>query len=166
MPEGKHMQTKSYIGKSLYVAPALPATNNAAGFEALSWVKVNGVQTLPQVGVTHQAINVSDLETGFAIGLKGEGTGTDTQMSFRLILNDAGQVALKTASDGASGVMSVKIVRATTPGSAPVTGDPVEYVQGFVHSYAENQGDSASHEGFTVNFRSNAPSVKATQPAP
>jgi hypothetical protein len=166
MPEGKTMTTKSYIGKSLYVSAGLPATNDAAGFQALTWTKVNGLQTLPQVGVSHAAIDVPDLETGFTIGLKGAGTGVDTQMSFRIVASDTGQGLLKTASDGVSGIMSVKIVRATTPGSAPVQGDPVEYAQGFVHSYAEVQGTDTAHEGFTVNFRQNAPSVKATEPAP
>jgi hypothetical protein len=156
--------TKSYIGKSIYFAAALPATNTAAGFEALTWVKVNGVQTLPQLGVSHNTIDVPDLETGFTIGIKGAGSGVDTQMSFRIIAGDTGQTNLKTAADGQSGIGSIKIVRSTTPGSAPVTGDPVEYAQGFVHSYAEVQGTDSAHEGFTVNFRQNAPSVKATQP--
>ena len=158
--------TKAYIGKSIYMAAALPATNDAAGFEALTWVKVNGVQTLPQLGVAHATIEVGDLESGFTLGLKGAGSGVDSQMSFRIIAGDTGQANIKAAADAHGGLVSIKIVRATTPNAPPSPGDPVEYAQGFVHSYAEVQGTDTAHEGFTVSFRQNAPSVKATQPAP
>lgn len=158
--------TGSHIGKTIYVAEALPATNNAAGFEALTWVKVNGVQTLPQLGVTHADIPVGDLQTGFTSGIKGAATGNDSTMTFRMVASDAGQEDVRNRANagGTGGAASIKIVKGSGADQAPATGDPVQYAQGYLHSYVEIQGDDSSHEGFSVNFRQNALTVDATNP--
>lgn len=161
--------TRSHIGKTIYVAQALPATNDDTGFEALAWVQAKGVQSLPQLGVSHSGIDVPDLATGFTESIKGAATGVESQMSFRMIAADAGQIDIKEQSDDIGGVMSVKIVTGSGvdsgDGPAPVSGDAVKYAQGYVHSYQENQGDTTTHEGFTVTFRQNALTVDATEPA-
>lgn len=159
--------TGSHIGKTIYVASALPATNDAAGFAALTWVKVNGVQVLPQLGVSHANIDVPDLQTGFTKGLKGAGSGNDSTMTFRDVASDTGQGNLRTAADagGDEGIMSIKIVKGSGAGEAPVAGDPVQYAQGYVHSFVEIQGDTTTHEGFSVNFKQNGLTVDATEPA-
>jgi hypothetical protein len=158
----------NHIGTKLAIATGRPATNDAAGFAALTWVKVNGVQTLPQLGVSHSDIPVPDLQTGFTAGIKGAGTGNDSTMTFRMVPTDTGQGNLRTLANagGTGGACSVKIVKGTGTAQAPATGDPVQYAQGYAHSYIEIQGDDTSHEGFSVNFRQNALTVDATQPAP
>lgn len=158
------MTTRSYIGKTIFLAMAAPATNDAQGFAALTWVKVNGVQTLPQLGVSHSNIDVSDLQTGFTLGIKGAGAGMDSQMSFRIVSGDTGQTNIKTVADSASGVCSIRIVRGSGAQQAPVQGDEVQYATGYAHSYQEVQGTDSAHEGFTVNFKQNAPTVVATFP--
>lgn len=159
--------TGSHIGKTIYFAASLPATNNAAGFEALTWVKVSGVQVLPQLGVSHANIDVPDVETGFTTGLKGAATGNDSTMSFRDVPSDTGQANIRTAADagGDGGAGSIKIVDGSGTDNAPATGDPVQYAQGYVHSYVEIQGDTTTHEGFSVNFKQNAVTIDATEPA-
>lgn len=159
--------TGSHIGKTIYVAEAVPATNNAAGFAALTWVKVAGVQTLPQLGVSHGNIDVPDLETGFTQGLKGAGSGNDSTTTFRDVPDDAGQETLRTLADagGDGGLASIKIVKGSGADRAPVAGDPVEYAHGYFHSYVRVQGDDSSHEGFSVNFKQNALTVEADEPA-
>lgn len=161
------MATGSHIGKTIYIAEALPATNDAAGFAALTWVKINGVQTLPQLGVTHSDIPVPDLQTGFTSGIKGAGTGNDSTMTFRMVASDAGQEDLRNRANagGTGGACSIKIVKGSGASQAPATGDPVQYAQGYAHSYLEIQGDDSSHEGFSVNFRQNDLTVDATEPA-
>jgi hypothetical protein len=160
--------TRSHIGKTIYVAQALPATNDNTGFEALTWVQAKGVQTLPQLGVTHAGIDVPDLGTGFTESVKGAATGVESQMSFRKVDSDAGQIDIKEQSEDGQGLLSVKIVTGSGTdsgdGPAPVSGDAVQYAQGYVHSYQENQGDTTTHEGFTVTFRQNAVTVNATEP--
>lgn len=160
--------TGSHIGKTIYIAPALPATNDAAGFEALTWTKVSGVQTLPQLGVSHADIPIPDLQTGFTAGIKGAGTGNDSTMSFRDVPSDTGQTNIRTLADagGTGGNCSIKIVKGSGTAQAPAAGDPVQYAQGYVHSFIEIQGDDSSHEGFSVNFRQNALTVDAVEPTP
>lgn len=159
--------TQSHIGKTIYFAAALPATNTTAGFEALTWVKVDGVQVLPQLGVSHANIDVPDLQTGFTSGIKGAGSGNDSTASFRDVAGDTGQDNIRTAAQagGDGGVGSIKIVKGSGTDQAPVTGDPVEYAQGYVHSYVKIQGDTTSHEGFSVNFKQNAVTIDGTEPA-
>ncbi|RDC59788.1 hypothetical protein HME9302_00983 [Alteripontixanthobacter maritimus] len=157
--------TGSHIGKTIYVSGAAPATNDAAGFAGLAWTKVEGVQTLPQLGVSHSNIDVSDLETGFAKGIKGEGSGNDSTASFRNVEGDAGQELVRTLANagGDEGVASIRIVKGSGPDQAPATGDPVEYAHGYLHSFIRNQGDSTTYEGFSVNFKQNALPVDATE---
>tara|TARA_B100000678_G_scaffold138199_1_gene115470 strand:- start:1665 stop:2150 length:486 start_codon:yes stop_codon:yes gene_type:complete len=159
--------TGSHIGKTIYVAEAVPATNTDAGFEALTWVKVEGVQTLPQLGVSHSNIDVPDLETGFTSGLKGAGSGNDSTATFRLVDADAGQEDIRDLANasGTAANGSIKIVKGSGTDNAPTEGDPVQYAQGYFHSYLEIQGDDSTHEGFSVNFKQNALTIDATEPA-
>lgn len=161
------MTTGSHIGKTIFVATAVPATNDAAGFAALTWVKVNGLQTLPQIGVSHSMIEVPDLQTGFTTGLKGAAAGNDSTATFRMIASDTGQGNVRTLANasGVGGRGSIKIVKGSGVNQAPVSGDSVQYAQGVFHTYLEIQGDDTSHEGFSVNFRQNGLTVDATQPS-
>lgn len=149
--------TGSHIGKTIYISEAVPATNTAAGFAALTWTKVAGVQVLPQLGVSHSNIDVSDLETGFTKGIKGAGSGNDSTASFRDVAGDEGQATIRSLANagGDGGVASIRIVKGRGADRAPVAGDPVEYAHGYFHSYVKVQGDDSSHEGFSVNFKQN-----------
>lgn len=152
------MATKNYIGETIEVAAALPDTNDATGFASLTWVKAAGVQQLPQLGTSHANIDVEDLESGFTAGVKGAGTGNDSQMAFRDLgaaARDPGQQIIKDAAEGAGGEMSIRI----TPKPGDTT-TPVKYAQGYAHSYLENQGNVSAFKGFTANFKQNAPTVE------
>ncbi|PHR93489.1 MAG: hypothetical protein COA78_32830 [Blastopirellula sp.] len=157
--------TDTHIGQFLYIATALPATNNTAGFDTLTWVLVGGLQTLPQLGVSHSITDIEDLTSGFTSGAKGAAKGVDTSMTFREVASDTGQDNLKTVAESQGGLLSVKIVTGSGTDNAPVTGDPVEYAQGIAHSYQPNQGSLSSNEGFTASFRQNDFTVKGTEPA-
>jgi len=160
------MTTGSHIGKTIYVSAALPATNDKAGFEALTWTKSDGIQVLPQLGVSHANIDVPDLQTGFTQGIKGAGSGNDSTVSFRDVDSDTGQALVRTTANagGTAGAMSIKIVKGSGTAQAPATDDPVQYAQGYVHSFVEIQGDTTSHEGFSVNFKQNAVTIDDVNP--
>jgi hypothetical protein len=157
--------TANNIGKTLYQASAAPATNNTAGFEALTWVLVSGGISLPQLGVSHSMIDVPDLKTGFTSAVKGAAQGVDTTATFRDVASDTGQANLETLGVSQGGVGSIKIVTGTGTDNAPVTGDVVEYAQGIIHSFQPNQADNSTFEGFTVGFRQNDFTIAGTQPA-
>ena len=157
--------TANHIGKTMYQASAAPATNNAAGFEALTWVLVSGAISLPQFGVSHSMIDVPDLQTGFTSAVKGAAQGVDTTATFRNVASDTGQANLATLGASQGGVGSVKIVTGTGTNNAPVSGDVVEYAQGIIHSYQPNQADNSTFEGFAIGFRQNDFTITGTEPA-
>lgn len=161
------MSTRNNIGKSIYYSTTLPATNDAAGFEALTWVELEHPQTLPQFGVTNANIDVPDLKTGFTKGTKGAASGVDSQGSNRIEASEltTNQLAFKTLCDSAGGDCAIKIGTGSGAAAALVAGDPVEYAQGYVHSYQENQATDSTHEGFVYNFKQNALTVKDEEPA-
>jgi hypothetical protein len=159
--------TRNHIGKTLYVAEGLPDTNDAAGFEDMTWVQVKGIQTLPVLGVSHAGIDVPDLATGFTSSVKGAATGRDTTFTYRNIDADPGQEDVEGLAEDAQGEGCVKIVTGsgtdTGDGPAPVDGDEVKYAQGYFHSYEPNQGTDSSFEGASVSFRQNNFTVVGTE---
>jgi len=161
------MATRNNIGKTIYFSTTLPATNDAAGFEALTWVELEFPETLPQFGVTNNNIDVPDLKSGFTKGTKGAASGVDSQGSNRIdgSVLSTGQAAFKTLCDGASGACAIKIGTGSGAAAALVATDPVEYAQGYVHSYQENQATDSSYEGFVYNFKQNALTIKDEEPA-
>lgn len=159
------MATQNNIGKTLYISAALPATNDATGFEALSWTQVKGVQSLPQLGVSGANIDVPDLQTGFTAGVKGAMSGNESTATFRKVAGDTGQALAETTANSPQGLCSVKIVRGSGANQAPEAGDPVQYAQGYLNSFLEIQGDTTTHEGFSVSFKQNDFTVDATEPA-
>ena len=161
------MATRNNIGKSIYYSTVLPATNDKAGFEALTWVELEFPETLPQFGVTNANIDIPDLKSGFTKGTKGAASGVDSQGSFRIDSSElaTGQAAFKTLCDGPSGSCAIKIGTGSGAAQALVSGDPVEYAAGYVHSYQENQATDSSYEGAVYNFKQNALTVKDSEPA-
>lgn len=153
------------IGWTLYVAEAAPASNTAAGFEALTWVKANGIQSVGSLAITHALIDIPDLQTGFTTAVKGAAAGTDVPLVFRTVASDAGQADIKGLAEAKSGVGSIKLVKGSGANEAPATGDPVVYAQGVFHSYAENPRDTNSYDGFSAQFHTNAVAIIATEPA-
>lgn len=157
--------TANLIGTTIWGAAAVPATNDAAGFEALTWVQIKGLQTAPVLGVSHANTDIPDLQSGFTKGAKGAGTGDDSEATFRKVAGDPGQALIETAANDPQGIFSVKIVkRGSGADNMPAAGDAVEYAQGYTHSFKDNQATDSNHEGFSVNFKQNDSTVKATEP--
>jgi hypothetical protein len=161
--------TENNIGLTLWGVAGAPATNNAAGFEALTWVQLKGTQQLPVFGVTHANIDVADLGTGFTSGVKGAATGKDTSFTYHGDGTDTGIATAIVAANAQAGIYSLKIVRGSGTnsgdGPAPVTGDVVQYAHGYLHTYEENPKDDSSHEGASINFKQNAATVDGTEPS-
>lgn len=161
--------TDNFIGKTLWGAVGAPATNDDTGFEALTWVQLKGHQTLPVFGVSHSNIDVPDLSTGFTSGVKGAGSGRDTTFTYHGDGTDTGIAAAIAAAADQDGIYSLKTVKGTGTdagfGPAPTTGDAVEYAHGYLHTHEPNAGSDSTHEGGSINFKQNAPTVTATEPA-
>lgn len=161
------MTARNNLGKSIFFSATLPATHTAAGFVALTWLELENPQTLPQFGISHGNIDVPALKTGFTSGVKGAASGVDTQGSCSISSSTltTNQLAFKAICESNSGLIALKIGTGTGAGGALVSANVVEYAQGYVHSYQENQPTETTFEGFTYSFKQNVgPSIKATQP--
>jgi len=156
--------SQPHLLKAIYVTAGIPATNGEAGFEALTWTRVAHPVTGPSFGITHANIDVPNLETGFTLGAKGAGSGVDSQMAFASKSGDAGQALLKQLGEagGAEGYGSIRVVRIEAPGGEPTIGAAAEFATGYFHSYTQNAADTTTYEGFSVNFKQNAPAVSGT----
>jgi hypothetical protein len=149
----------SYIGSTIFVAAGVPATFDKAGYEALTWTAALGVQVVPVPGWDTSLIEVPDLTSGITKADKGASAGRESEMAFRRIEADAGQIALAGyAAPSAISEHSVKIVE-------PTGTNTHVYMSGLSYNLAENPGDSESHQGFTVTFRQNYAHVRTTAPA-
>jgi len=157
--------TNTHLGKQVFIATGIPATNDAAGFVALTWVRINGFVGGFQLGFTASNVDIPDIAVGITLGAKGMRSGNDSTASFRNVASDTGQTNIKGYADDATSAHSVKIISAGA-GAVAETGDPVQYAQGYYHSFIENEIAEGGYEGFSVNFKQNAPTVNATQPAP
>lgn len=159
------MAIRNYIGSTLFAAAALPATNDAAGFEALSWVKVNKNTTLPTFGFTHSLITADPLESGITEKVKGMGVGQASDVACELVDADAGQGILRTAARSAQGYLSFKVGFGTGTANALLEDDEVIYAQGICHSYREVEGNGTTSRGFLTTFDQTLVEVNATEPA-
>ena len=156
--------TKTHLGKQVFISTGVPATNDDTGFEALTWVRVNGFVGGLQLGFTANNVDIPDIATGITLGAKGMRSGNDSTASFRNVASDTGQTNVKGYADDATSAHSLKIISAAS-GVAAETGDAVQYAQGYFHSFLENEIAEGGYEGFTVNFKQNAATVNGTEPA-
>ena len=162
---------QNHLGRLLFVAQGVPATNDAAGFEALTWVQVKGNEGYPTPGKTHAENSANNLSTGEAEFSKGIASFRET--TFGMIEPatgaDAGQTLCETIADDDQGLGSVMVVDPSGAVDAdgyraPVTGDAVTYMQGIFRSFEPNEASESSHRGASVTFRQNKQKVEATYP--
>ena len=156
--------TKTHLGKQVFAAAGIPATNDDTGFEALTWVRVNGFVGGLQLGFEANNVDIPDLAEGVTLGAKGMRSGNDSTASFRNVASDTGQTNVKGYANDASSAHSVKIISAGVSVDA-VAGDAVQYAQGYFHSFLENEIAEGEYEGFDVKFKQNAATVNGTEPA-
>jgi hypothetical protein len=147
-----------YITSTVYVSPALPATFDKAGYEALTWTKVAHPISVPIPGIETAMIDVPNLETGFTKASKGSSTGRVSTMAHANVPADTGQANLRTyAAETYVDEISVKVLY-------PASSNKVAYMSGLASNYLENEGTAETHQGFTASFRQNYAAVITTPP--
>ena len=163
------MTDKSNIGLTLYGVSGNPATNNKAGMESLTFVQLKGVIDIPVFGVTHNSIAVPDTATGFDGSVKGAASGKDVPFTYRGDGTDTGIATAIVAAGIRPGSFTLKIVVGTGAdsgdGPIPVTGDVVQYAQGYLHNYEENAKNGTTFQGGSINFMQTAITVDDVEPS-
>lgn len=157
-------QVKTHKGKQVWLASGRPATNDAAGFEALTWVRLNGYASGLALGMEGSSAEVEDVASGLNLSASGLASGRDSEIAYRTITGDDGQTLVNTILAICSGAASVKVISAACDAVA-VTGDPVKYAQGYLHGGGDNEITGADPEQGLVNFKQELRTVSAAQPA-
>lgn len=86
-------------GSKLWVEANLPATHDAVGFEALTWVLVKEVTEIGEYGRQYDEITHNPIDTRITETIKGNYTEGTLPLSFASVPADAGQVILLAASE-------------------------------------------------------------------
>lgn len=144
------------IGTAVAIATGVPATNDKAGYEAMTWVVVNGIIEAPTFATSHADIEVPDLATGFTTALKGAETGVDSSIVWRTIAADAGQAAVIAAA-AARATYSIRTIE---PGATVY-----KYAHGIVKSFEPNKPTVSSFDGGQAMFRPNIVGLTTTAPS-
>lgn len=121
--------TQTAAGSTLAISAAAPATQDAAGYAALTYTTVGGVEKLGTIGASFAKVEFQPLN-GPKEKLKGSADYGSLQPSMAHNETDAGQILLRTAADDvANALYSVKVTY--QDGSK-------RYFQGRVFGYPEN----------------------------
>lgn len=145
----------NHIGTLLAIATGRPATQDASGYAALTWVEApDGLVTIGPVGGTNETVTVPDLSVGRNMTLKGAVTGDTINIALsrkRVVATGAltaSQLAFKAAALAQGGEYSYRI---TEPG----TGGMVQYVTGAPMNWKETERSTSSYAGFTFDVAIN-----------
>lgn len=92
------MAIQSVAGASIAISAALPATFNAAGYDALTFTNVGEVTDLGEFGRVYELIRHNPINTRATRKLKGSYDEGQISMVVGLDMDDAGQALCDTAS--------------------------------------------------------------------
>lgn len=160
--------TTTHIGTTIAIATGRPATMDAAGFAALTWVTMPaGLVTFGAVGDTNETITVQDVTQGRNKTLKGAVTGDTVNVAVSRLRNsttgalDAAQAAFKAAATALCGEYSVRIVEPNCGAQNGVT----TYIAGQIGNWKSNEISTSSYAGFSFDVMVNYAPVEV-YPAP
>lgn len=90
---------KSGSGSKLYVSATLPATHDAVGFEAETWVLVTEVTEIGEYGREYESIDHAPIDTRIVESIKGNYREGGLPLTIGSVPADPGQVILLAASE-------------------------------------------------------------------
>lgn len=127
------MTVQTNAGTSLAIVSGAPATNNQAGFEALSFTNVGEIVSIGEHGAAYALVTHSPLDSRRVKKFKGSVNDGSIAVSLGMDLTDAGQTALVAGADGAN-------VDADHSIRIRYQDNSVEYFTAKVMSYTRNPG--------------------------
>lgn len=98
----------SSVGSTLHAVATAPATYDASGYAALSWVAVGEIKDIPPFGISRNSITFTPLASGVTQKYAGISDAGKISLSFLSNTDDAGQIVLKTGR-GSSSPISIKV---------------------------------------------------------
>ena len=145
------------LGATWSVSASQPASENEAGYAALSYTEVNDVESLGAIGPTFEDVTFTPLKTGIAQHRKGGVDYGSLSVSMATNEDDAGQTLVAAGVDGANKnvVYSHKIT---------LQDGAVRYFQGQIFSNPENVGTASDIIKNEVNVMLSTGIVKVAAP--
>ena len=140
----------SYIGSKLYVAAALPATFDEAGYGGVTWAETAGIVDIGELGDQQNDITIDTL-IGRVEHVNGASDLGEIAVSYTYIEADAGQVIIR-AGAGTNVGHSFKIVDAD---------GKIAYFHGVVANLRDRARSSSEYKGETFVIRGNSAVVRA-----
>jgi len=140
----------NFIGATVAVVAALPATFNAAGYAALTWTGVIGqLVQFGELGDQSSDISVTTL-LGRTLHTNGALDGGEIAFTYVFVAADAGQVILRAQSNTNTGVS----LRVTDPDGT------VAYAAGVVANVRDPERVDGAYKGQSGVFRINTAAVR------
>ncbi len=143
------MSVLTSTGTLLAVVAAQPATVDAAGFGALTFVNVGAVTDLPEYGASAEVVTHQPLATGITEKYKGFINNGSMSVSLARDADDAGQAVLSLGVTG---------INKNTEHSFRVTyqDGSIDYFTGKIFSYTKAPGSANSMVSSTVQIEINS----------
>lgn len=138
----------TYITTAVSISAGLPSTNNAAGFNALTFTTIIGCMMWGETGDMSEDISDMGLD-GRKFHLSGGLDGGLIQFKFRTDLLDAGQILMKSLNNLTTNC-SVKLLE---PNNAK------EWSTGLIANIRALPREATAYQGFTGEFRVNTAGV-------
>ena len=126
-------------GTSFAVSAALPATYDAAGYEALTWSIAYGAESVPELGSSRSTITFSDMATASLLKARGQEDPGSMDIPFAQVAADAGQAIIKAAYDATLNSPAEDIAIRVMDAEGNAT-----YVAGKVTKWAREWGGNES----------------------
>lgn len=151
------MGIQTSLGATWAISTSAPATEDQAGYAALTYTEVSEIENLGAIGPTFEDVTFTPLKDGVTQHRKGAVDYGQLTVSMAVDDADAGQNLVDSGVDGAekSTVFSHKIT----------LGDgAVRYFRGQIYSSPESVGDASTMVTKEVNVMVSSVPVKVAAP--
>ena len=138
------------VGGTVAISLALPSTENPAGYNALTWIPVAGIESWPSSGDDVEDIKFTGLD-GRTVHMPGAFDGGVGTFAFRSDELDAGQIALRSVNNSTQNVAFRFIAADGTK----------EFSYGLVCQVTPNDRTKDTYIGFKGEYRVNSKTVRA-----
>lgn len=145
----------TYVGATLSIVAAVPASATKAAYEALSWLPIGRIVSVGAIGDTHTDVPVETL-AGRVLHFNGGADLGEIAVQVATVPGDTGQAAVRTAN-GTNNAVSFRVVD-------PGTGDTHAYFQGVVANLQDNERTLNAYAGQTFTIRGNTAVLRTTAP--
>jgi len=146
------------IGSKLYICATAQNSNlTEAQFEALTWIEVTKIVSLPPVGMSVNMVDRVYVAEGIGRSRKGVLSGSDGELVVGYDYTDAGQDALYTASQSRS-KYAFKLVGVDSPNTATTT-NTIMYFRALVgpRNYAGGEAEGEVTHAYQIKITDQSP---------